>query len=78
MLFNSQNLFHYVLAMKDKNILKISSKYCFDVLAAFDLLYRIVLQSTHPCNNSIVLLLLCNVVSLICILLYLFLVICWN
>ena len=38
MLFNKQDLFHYVSAMKDKNILKISSKYCFDVLAAFDLL----------------------------------------
>ena len=38
MLFNTQDLFHYVLAMKDKNILKISSKYCFDIIAAFDLL----------------------------------------
>ena len=38
MLFNTEGLFHYVLAMKDKNILKISSKYCFDILAAFDLL----------------------------------------
>ena len=28
----------FVLAMKDKNIIKISSKYCFDILAAFDLL----------------------------------------
>ena len=38
MLFNMQDLFHYVLAMKDKNIIKISSKYCFDILEAFDLL----------------------------------------
>ena len=38
MLFNTQDLFHYVLAMKDKNIIKISSKYCFEILAAFDLL----------------------------------------
>ena len=38
MLFNTEDLFHYVLAMKDKNIIKISSKYCFDILAAFDLL----------------------------------------
>ena len=38
MLFNTQDLFHYVLATKDKNIIKFSSKYCFDILAAFDLL----------------------------------------
>ena len=38
MLFNTQDLFHYIFAIKDKNILKILSKYCFDILAAFDLL----------------------------------------
>ena len=38
MLFNTQDLFHYVLAMKDENILKNSSKYSFDILTAFDLL----------------------------------------
>ncbi len=34
-----QDLFHYVIAMKDKNIFKISSKYCYDILAAFELLH---------------------------------------
>ena len=38
MLFNTQDLFHYVLAMKDNSILKILSKYFFDILAAFDVL----------------------------------------
>jgi hypothetical protein len=38
MLFNTQDLFHYVIIMKDKNILKITSKICYDILAAFDIL----------------------------------------
>ena len=38
MLFNTQDFFHYVLAMKDKNIFKISSTYCFDILAVFEFL----------------------------------------
>ena len=35
-LFTSKNLFIYIMAMKDKSIMKLVGKYCFDVLAAFD------------------------------------------
>ena len=35
-LFTPKNLFIYIMAMKDKSIMKLVGKYCFDVLAAFD------------------------------------------
>ena len=38
MLFNTQDLFHYVISKKDKNILKIRSKFCYDILTASDIL----------------------------------------
>ena len=36
--FDTQSLFHYILSMKDRNILKLSSKYCYDILRTFDIL----------------------------------------
>jgi hypothetical protein len=36
--FDTQSLFHYILGMKDRNILKLSSKYCYDILRTFDIL----------------------------------------
>ena len=36
--FDTQSLFYHILSMKDRNILKLSSKYCYDVLRTFDIL----------------------------------------
>jgi hypothetical protein len=40
--FDTQSLFHYILSMKDRNILKLSSKYCYDILRHFDILHELV------------------------------------
>jgi hypothetical protein len=41
--FDTQSLFQYtpILSMKDKNILKLSSKYCYDILRTFDILHEL-------------------------------------
>ena len=40
--FDTQSLFHYILSMKDRNILKLSSKYCYDILRTFDILNELI------------------------------------
>ena len=39
--FDTQSLFYYILSMKDRNILKLSSKYCYDILRTFDILIEL-------------------------------------
>ncbi len=36
LVFNNQDLFLYIISMKDKTIMKLVAKYCFDILAGFD------------------------------------------
>ena len=40
--FDTQSLFQYILCMKDRNILVLSAKYCFDILRTFDSFQPIV------------------------------------
>ena len=35
-LFNDQDLFLYIISMKDKSITKLVAKFCYDILAGFD------------------------------------------
>ena len=45
-LFFSEELFVYIMAMKDESIMKLVAKFCFEVLTTFDSLFRIkTLQS---------------------------------
>ena len=40
--FDIQSLFQYILSMKDRNILKLSSKYCYDhIVRTFDILHEL-------------------------------------
>ncbi len=40
MLFKSEELFLYIIRrpMQDKNIVKLSAKYCYDILSTLDIL----------------------------------------
>ena len=38
-LFNDQDLFLYIISMKDKSITKLVAKFCYDILAGFDHLH---------------------------------------
>ena len=35
-LFNDQDLFLYIISMKDRSITKLVAKFCYDILAGFD------------------------------------------
>ena len=35
-LFNDQDLFLYIMSMKDRSITELGSKFCYDILAGFD------------------------------------------
>ena len=48
-LFTSKNLFIYIMAMKDKSIMKLVGKHCFDVLATFDSLVMITYVCVCVC-----------------------------
>ena len=35
-LFNDQDLFLYIMSMKDRSITKLVAKFCYDILVGFD------------------------------------------
>ena len=42
-LFNDQDLFLYIMSMKDRSITKLVAKFCYDILVGFDHLQQYIL-----------------------------------